>query len=293
VIDGTPMFEGQALMVGSCGAGAFCHSEGIDAEDRFGAPLGLDYDLQLAGFTTEVDPIEVDRLTRMFNRVYEHRRAIWSSVSSGRMPIGGAVAEQIRDGSLTFYRRIPDEPVPLLDTNEGRESLRNWLACGIPIVERTEPADDMSYVPIGEAVASFEVEPLHPDWPDIYTRMVEPRCNGDACHGIAQEGGLDLRGQAEAYAALIDEPAEGDQDNEACAGLATPEQRLDRCCIGISATRIVPGDPDASFFFHKLAGRDASDMPVCGESMPQGRARLSPASLAAVREWIMMGAPEN
>ncbi|MEZ4287100.1 MAG: hypothetical protein R3A47_02930 [Polyangiales bacterium] len=36
--DGTPMYEGQALVQSSCGQGSFCHLQGAVGAERFGVP---------------------------------------------------------------------------------------------------------------------------------------------------------------------------------------------------------------------------------------------------------------
>src|SRR5262245_877031 len=78
-------------------------------------------------------------------------------------------------------------------------------------------------------------------------------CTQNACHGSARQGGLDLRPDA-AYANLIETPS-----------------------LGSSLERIVPGSPDRSYFFHKLA---ANTRP--GGSRSPGR-RLPAGSPALTR----------
>jgi hypothetical protein len=46
--------------------------------------------------------------------------------------------------------------------------------------------------------------------------------------------------------------------------------------------RVVPGRPEESFLFRKLA----DDTPPCGVRMPFGLPRLPPAVLSCVRDWI-------
>jgi hypothetical protein len=59
---------------------------------------------------------------------------------------------------------------------------------------------------------------------------------------------------------------------------------------------IAPGDPEASFLIHKLAGDQACyglacTVAECGASMPPGEA-LSAADQALFHGWIAQGAPE-
>jgi hypothetical protein len=53
-------------------------------------------------------------------------------------------------------------------------------------------------------------------------------------------------------------------------------------------SRVVPGDPDASYLLEKLE----SDKPVMGERMPPGQP-LSGGQIAAIRQWIQNGAADD
>jgi len=54
-------------------------------------------------------------------------------------------------------------------------------------------------------------------------------------------------------------------------------------------TRVIPGDPDASYLVEKVE----SDQPAAGARMPLFGAPLSDAELALLRSWIAAGAPNN
>ena len=95
-------------------------------------------------------------------------------------------------------------------------------------------------------------------------------CTQDACHGSARQGGLDLRPDA-AYANLVETPS-----------------------LGSSLARIVPGSPDRSYFFHKLAANTRpGSFTIAGSPMPSGLPALSENELEAIRIWIKAGAPET
>ncbi|MCB9595433.1 MAG: hypothetical protein H6719_22120 [Sandaracinaceae bacterium] len=151
--EGIPAYEGQALMIRSCGARSFCHSEGVEAEARHGAPLGLDFDLGLASLGPEAG--DVERLDVHQRRVFGLRTNIWQQVSSGMMPPGeeGRLA---RSAAPVYERTIPGstsgDPLPEVDTDEGLEILRNWLRCGTPVIERTQPRADGQANLIGATV---------------------------------------------------------------------------------------------------------------------------------------------
>lgn len=273
--DGTPAFEGQGMMIQSCGWGAFCHADSIPLENRRGVPLGLEYDVSLASFGGDTAPEEAERLRAMQRQAFEHRHAIWEQVSTGAMPI---VHADVVEGAPVYtrlnVRSGTRTPSPELSTPEGREALRNWLACGLPVVERTEaPTDGADPIePVGYVVASQEVEPLLPEWNDIYTRLVERRCNSAPCHGDSAAGNLDLRGGPDAALATL---------------LAGTAADAEACMVEAPGTPLLAaGDPEGSLFFQKLSGRDAAGDPVCGRVMPIGGARVSEASLASIRQWI-------
>lgn len=136
---GRPAYEGQALINTSCGGGSFCHAE--RASDRFGAPAGLDFDLSLAS-----SPEEVERLRRDRNAASELRREILHQVRKGWMPPPGEGEEVV--ATLPKYRDLP-----AIDSEQGQEILRNWLACGLPVVERTEDDRAEGVEPVGDVVA--------------------------------------------------------------------------------------------------------------------------------------------
>jgi hypothetical protein len=96
-------------------------------------------------------------------------------------------------------------------------------------------------------------------------------CTQVVCHGAAPgSGGLDLR-PANAYRSLVGVPSTFDA----------------------ARTRVVPGVPDASLLWQKLAARTLELEGVPLSPMPLGDPPLSPAELDAVARWIAAGAPET
>ena len=53
--------------------------------------------------------------------------------------------------------------------------------------------------------------------------------------------------------------------------------------------RVAPGDPDNSYLVWKIEGRPE----IVGDRMPRGRPPLPAAQIAAIRQWIADGAPDN
>ncbi len=93
-------------------------------------------------------------------------------------------------------------------------------------------------------------------------------CAAEACHGGARSGGLDLRPEV-AHANLIDVPSAGDAE-----------------------ARVVPGDPQRSTLWRKLAAATVpGSVRIANSPMPIGAAPLSEEELELVRLWIYGGAP--
>jgi hypothetical protein len=96
-------------------------------------------------------------------------------------------------------------------------------------------------------------------------------CAQVLCHGAAPgSGGLDLRPE-NAYRSLVGVPSTYDA----------------------ARTRVLPGAPDASLLWQKLAARTLKLEGVPLSPMPIGDPPLSPAELDAVARWIAAGAPES
>lgn len=55
------------------------------------------------------------------------------------------------------------------------------------------------------------------------------------------------------------------------------------------ATRVIPGNPDASYLIHKLEGRSG----IVGARMPLNGPFLSAGQIAIIRRWIELGAENN
>ena len=134
--DGTPAYEGQALVHVSCGAGAFCHSAQARGEARYGAPGELDFDMALA-----LDDASLARLGTGRDDVRDYSGEILCAVEDGTMPPWGEATVAVHR-NLPRHRRVASDGtatrLPHVDSFEGLEVLRNWLACDAPVVERTE-----------------------------------------------------------------------------------------------------------------------------------------------------------
>jgi hypothetical protein len=169
--------KGQALMHESCGQAAFCHSSGAKESRRKGAPHGMDFDM-------------LPRPTGL-EGVFGFEDAIWKQVDEGMMP---PPSYPLGDGLWTYSRaRRDDEPrLPKLRTREGKAILRNWLACGAPVVTDSKVPE--------WAQATGMVEPV---WSEIHPKLILTRCATSGCHDKAAAGDLDMSDSCAAYSALL------------------------------------------------------------------------------------------
>ena len=285
-LNGQPAYEGQALLIQSCGGGAFCHSEEADPASRFGASSGLDFDLRLASQTPQVDEESTARLDRAQAATHFQRAAIYDQVSRGLMPPAGVAEPCPRGGAACgiplgrpSYIRVPPgertgPPLPPIETDEGRAILRNWLACGAPVIERSAPRDDGNDSQVGDVEPSIEPAPVAPRWAEIYGRILQPTCAFSRCHDSTSSAGtLDLSDPSTARTALLG-PAGG------------------RLCGVSPAQLVVPGSPETSLLVHKLRGL-GPDGRVCGSSMPSVGSDLSTGQLDSIETWIRNGANDD
>jgi hypothetical protein len=285
--DGTPAYAGQALLVTSCGGGSYCHTQ-TPMAPRYGAPGDLVFDVLLVdGAVDEDDALR--RLFRAQNAAYRHRDGVYASVVSGTMPpVGRPPVPDLREAASAFRRYTgpmdtTGTPLPLVQSEEGREILRNWLACGAPVVERTTEADlptcerdaDCAVTgvclmdtgecrPVGDVV---EVRPtaLEPTWTSIFVNVIRPSCASVGCHvGASAFNMLDLSDREMAYEALTTRDA-----STFCS----------------ERPYVTPGssDPTMSVLLDKL-----QPTPTCGGRMPPSG--LSADVAMVIEEWVMLGA---
>lgn len=264
---GEPAYSGQALMTASCGgAGGFCHVSSARGAQRFGVPAGYDFDLVLAS-----DSASTDVLRSGVDRVRDDREDIYASVESGRMPTVDSF-----HANVAAYQSEGREGLPALTTDRGKNLLRNWLACGAPVVERTTDRP-VGVAPVGDIRASGGVR-LLATWDSLHANAIGPSCT--QCHsGRSPSAGLDLEDIDVAYDSLV--------------GDGTGEPAGDAACGGGDRVLVVPGDPAASLLMHKLEGVDANGDSVCGSRMPIDLEPLEEATIHAFRTWIENGAPRE
>lgn len=282
------MYEGQALVTQHCSASECHRSDRAFYDLTPTCPIGCCSDQECrrtasrtCGETADPSCIEdfVARgrlarhagLVRLRDNqlgVYEHRHAIWRTVARGSMPREGAVLE------TTLFAEVDrlelGGEVPELDSEVSREALRNWLACGSPVVELIET--DPRYLSCGHGTvgdcASAPRAPGTPEptWSSIHSEVVAAFCA--RCHRRSECGDsygcaeLQLDSPAAAYAVLRTEWSQ-----EACGG--EEEGPL-----------LTPGSPSESRFYTSLTT----------ECDYHWGWRLPDDVLGPIRAWIETGA---
>ncbi len=272
---GSPAFAGQALMVTGCGGGAFCHAEGVPLMDRFGAPVDLDFDLRIASSSTFAELPAVDRLARHQQAIVRERHLVWEQIERGFMPPPGSVGPGGYADSGASYERVDVDgvtfrPLPGLDDPDARELARNWLACGAPVIERTQPREDRLPSDVGFEISACERDCVDLTWPALLERAIAPGCATASCHDDdAPAAALDLSGEsAAAHARLVGVTSASD------------------ACGATMLDMVTPMDADASLLFAKVN----PGATTCGMPMPLSGNPLSEQRLCALRAWIECGA---
>lgn len=285
-VNGKVMFAGQAIMVQSCASG-LCHSAAATGALRVGAPAGLDFDVEpvaATGMSTidgqtvaTVDPVELERLRAHQRKVFEHRDAIWKQVARGLMPPenyarpGSPGKLFTREGSSCVFA---EQELGSLSDPSTREELRNWLACGTPVVETT--STELTAIvggTVGDQYPSCAGDEPTPatfeNVADLFTRS----CG--ICHfkGGTNEDIL-LNTPELIYTSLLGENRQGVPSN----------------CDANPNPYVTPGDPSKSYILAVVLDPSAGES--CTEPMPWG----SPTGLDAdsrdlLRRWIEAGAP--
>lgn len=277
---GVPAFAGQAMIIESCGYGNYCHSgPEVTGANRIGAPVGLDFDLRVASVGIEEEPLATERLDQNQVRMIGMRDSVWSQVSTGNMPPPG---NQYRD-LLTAGGSDPERhayvasdgartPLPDIASAEGRELVRNFLACAGPVVERVvaHPNAIQFTVPLCEQNCADVT------WPSLQENLLLRSCAFGDCHDSTDPPvGLDFTGPAAEVASRL-------------INMTRPPEIVGGQCGARSDSYIVPGDVDGSFLYEKVSVATSDD--TCGSVMPLRGNRLTEQRLCALRSWIECGA---
>ncbi len=284
------MYAGQAIIVKSCAAGS-CHTAMTTPDNRCGVPRGLDFDISPAiakpdadGGVARISAEDMAQLRKHQRKVFDERHLIWEQVEKDLMPPDG-LGESYRRASAGSLIDVSSgdclatgKLAPITD-KQTRELLRNWLACGSPIVEANV---ESLTKPVGGTVGDQfpACGPIEdPTFENLYEVVLNTTCVA-GCHEPDGSGGaedFDLSSPSVAYANLMGKDGKGMAPTD---------------CPTNDNPMITPNKPEESYFFAKVGGGgDEAGKSICGFLMPLGFDGLPPASLDLVQRWIEAGAP--
>jgi mono/diheme cytochrome c family protein len=276
LVGSSVQYAGQAIMNQSC-ANNGCHSSTAKGPARSGAPANLDFDLRPAkagdesengdgDVVAEISEKELEGLRKRQHRVVDLRNDIWDQVKKDLMPPDGMFAP-LRELKRVFTTDEADDVCtgkdmfsPITDS-ETKEVLRNWLACGAPIVEtNTELVQARTPGTVGYQYPMCEATAEGNTLAAVQTRIFDEYCAG--CHPGTND--LDLSSVAASYAALVDD------DGDACNGKPF----------------VTKGDPENSYIYEIVAEEE----PGCHAQMPLTGDPLTAEELKLISDWIEEGA---
>jgi hypothetical protein len=239
--------KGQALMHDTCGGAIYCHSSSAKGAQRHGSPRDLDFDML---------PMPLG-----WSTVAQRREEIWTTVVDESMPPRGGGHAKIIDSDWVFDPMAALDRdalenrarLPKLSTDAGKGVMRNWLACGAPVVAQGRLPASVNPGADAEALKT---------WSGLFDRVIKPKCATAGCHNAASAGGgLALVELCEARSALLEQGVCGEP-------------------------RIVVGpESGASLLLDKIE----SAIPRCDDPMPPTQP-LPPVEQQAIRAWIEGGA---
>jgi hypothetical protein len=261
--NGTPYYAGQALIQASCAEGV-CHSAYAENANRKGAPHGLNFDL--APLTSASSTANVDALRDGITHVRDHAGSLWGEIAAETMPPGEAGNRGDQEWKALDKDGKPQvTPLTNIKSDVSKSTVRNWLACGAPLVAGVTgagaPAESL-----GDLVTPLETGG-GATFEAVYNRVLSS-CK--TCHPGAIKVDIDFSSQATAFATLVDKPAFAGGAPGAC-GTAT--QKL-----------VTPGKCEESLLYLKLRPN-----PPCGDQMPLGQP-LPDADVQLLCDWINAGA---
>jgi hypothetical protein len=216
-------------------------------------------------------PSQLAGLRTRQQALYDRRNMIWELVKDFRMPPPAKEFSVFRTLSqiLSVSNDAPCEKgkaYKSLLSGESQEVLRNWLACGAPIVEsngevvtKAQTAGQAGWqypaceAPSGECGAA-----------SLETLLAGPLASCATCHPSVIAP--DFTSAAKVVQTVVE------SDDEVCNG----------------KPYVTKGDPEQSYLYDLIA----KDEPGCGrDRMPQGMPPLSEPEIAQVAAWITAGAP--
>jgi hypothetical protein len=265
---GTPYYPGQAVVQQSCASG-LCHASGAVDASRVGAPHGLNFDV--APLTAQSTSADIAVFQAGLAKVRDESHDMWGEIDDGSMPPGTAGKRVPQNWNVQSGTGL--QPVTLdIQTSAGKAHVRNWLACGAPVVAGVTGAQ-VTATATEAVLPGIATTAATATFTSIYNTILK----GGTCVGCHVAGGLfpsiDLTSQASAYSSLFS------KDSSTAANAKCGGRKL-----------VTPGNCDTSLLYEKLA---ATTPAVCGDRMPQGGAPIAETDRQTLCDWIKAGAMQN
>lgn len=225
-------YAGQQIVATRC-AGGRCHSENAMGDLRVGAPADLNFDV-LGGPSAE----EMSKVARNAGTVVDWAEDMWGEIEEGAMP--------------------PAKPAGSGELNGAdKETVRNWLACGAPVIQALG----------GTTTAT---------WDSIWASLA-PACV--TCHNAA--------GAPNFQNVLLGELG------DACGSYNNIVDHVSATQVCGGQTLVVRNSPSTSQLLLKLK----ADPAMCGIPMPYGFdnglvGTPNEPLIGLIETWIMNGAPK-
>jgi len=324
VPDGLPMYEGQALVQSTCGNGQLCHSPAAVGADRVGVPAGLNFDVALACTGEVQDPTcarplpscadgqndsdycqRLRRLQSNDDQIINWAEGMIQQIRAGAMPPGRAGRDAAAPQQWT--RKSDGTVLPSIDSSDGQEIVRNWLACEAPVIARTElpPSADLELQPcesVDDEICIYNgprADLPDPKWSDLYWSLIFQQCV--LCHGPANSnmdqnpnnpfnggipGGASQPGLAALNLTGSDTMDTTNWPTDSYPAVVNALTADPGACAG-KGTIVIPNEPANSILVQKISATQ-----TCGDSMPIGGAVGEPL-IQVVEAWINLGAPND
>jgi hypothetical protein len=251
----------------------------------------------------------VQRLSGEQDNIRYWAEGMIQEMRAGAMPPGEA-GRRVRNPAKWVraderYVQSNDTTLPSIESSEGREIVRNWLACDAPAIGRTEPAptqgDQLQDCTGADedviCVYSGPAADIDPTWRDIYWNVMFTQCV--SCHGPANDNtdsnpenplGGEIPGGANAAALAVlnlTGPDTTDTTNwpdDSYAAVVDVSASTAGACAGLGFV-VEASNADDSIMIEKMRG-----VQTCGDQMPL--TGLLPQPLVdIVAQWADLGAP--
>jgi hypothetical protein len=265
-VNGTPYYEGQALVNASC-AGGSCHASGATGDGRNGAPHGFNFDV--APVTKTSTESDVSVLKAGVTKIRDEATELWGQIDDGDMPPGKAGERP----APTAYSDAAGTMKVALDLASSKDKIRNWLACQAPVVSGTSDSAVKADAMAVGTIMDPGTASLAPTFQSIYENLLTTSCV--SCHsatGAYKQLVLDFSTADMAYATLVGK-ATFTGSGGSCSG----------------KTLVKANDCNNSVLYQKLKYVTGSPE-LCGASMPFGAAMVSADVAQNVCDWINAGA---